>query len=382
MNSRDRVMAALEHREPDKIPLDIGGTPMTGIHIAAYQKLRRHLSLPEVPVQIEDTIQQLANIDEDVHNILETDVRSVLPHSSKLFQMTMRDEGEYTTYTDELGVDWRKPKVGGFYYDMSGHPFENAQSIEDMKNHTWPDPIEESRFIGVREKAMALHNEGRAVVLGGFCAGVSEVHSWMRGYVNYFSDFLLNPTLAEYIMDKVVEMKMSYWERILTEVGDLVDVVVEADDLAGQERMLISPSAYRKYIKPRHTRLFSFIKSRSPVKVFYHGCGAVRPIIGDLIESGVDILNPVQKSAANMNLLELKRDFGKDVVFWGGGVDTQRIFGTGTPQEVRDDVKRSIDALAPGGGFVFATVHNTQPNVPPENIMAMWETLQEYGIYK
>ena len=382
MNSRDRVIASLEHREPDNIPFDMGATPMTGIHIAAYQKLCQHLGLSEVPVKIEDTIQQLAHVDEDVHQILNTDARSVLPNPSDLYQMVIRDEGDYTAYSDEFGVGWRKPKDGGFYYDMAGHPFENAQSVADMQNHAWPDPQDKSRFVGLREKAQAIHDAGRAVVLWGFCAGVSEVHSWMRGYVNYFSDFLLNPTLAEYIMDKVVEMKMIYWERMLAEVGDLADVVVEADDLAGQERMLISPSAYRKYIKPRHTKLFSFIKSRAQVKVFYHGCGAVRPIIGDLIESGVDILNPVQKSAANMNLVELKRDFGKDVVFWGGGVDTQRIFGNGTPQEVRDDVKRSIDALAPGGGFVFATVHNTQPNVPPENIMAMWETLQEYGIYK
>jgi uroporphyrinogen decarboxylase len=382
MNSRDRVIASLEHKEPDRLPFDLGATPMTGIHIQAYQKLRSYLNLPDESVKIEDTIQQLASVSEDVHQILQTDVHSVLPHGSDLYQMVVRDEGDYTAYNDEMGVGWRKPKVGGFYYDMAGHPFEKAQTIEDMVNHTWPDPIEKSRFIGVREKAQAVRDEGKAVVLGGLCAGVSEMHSWMRGYINYFSDFLLNPEIAEYIMDTVVEMKMRYWERMLAEVGDLADVVVEADDLAGQDRMLISPSAYRKYIKPRHTKLFSFIKSKAPVKIFFHSCGAVRPVIGDLIESGVDILNPVQKSAANMNLVELKRDFGKDVVFWGGGVDTQRIFGSGTPQEVEDDVKRSMDALAPGGGFIFATVHNTQANVPPENIMAMWNTLHAYGIYK
>ena len=268
MNAHDRVITSLEHKEPDRLPFDLGGSPMTGIHIRAYQKLRQYLGLLEVPEQIEDTIQQLAFVDDDVHQRLKTDVRMVLPRSSNRYQMVMRDEGEYTAYTDELGVDWRKPKVGGFYYDMAGHPFENAQKVEDMQNHIWPDPLDKSRFIGVREKAQAVHDAGQAVVLGGFCAGVSEVHSWMRGYVNYFSDFLLNPDLAEYIMDKVVEMKMNYWERMLAEVGDLADVVVEADDLAGQERMLISPAAYRKYIKPRHTRLFSFIKSKAPVKVF------------------------------------------------------------------------------------------------------------------
>jgi len=381
MNSHERVTASVDHREPDRVPFDLGATPMTGMHTNAYRNLRKHLGFPELSDQIEDRIQQLAHVDEDVHQCLKTDVRCILPGGSDKYQAMMRDEGDYTCYTDEFGVGWRKPKSGGFYFDMYQHPFENAQSAADLENYRWPDPLEESRFKGVRERAQAARDAGRAVVLGGLCAGVSELHSWMRGYVNYFSDFVLNPDIAEFIMDKVVEMKMAYWERMLAEAGDLADVVVEADDLAGQDRMLISPKAYRKYIKPRHTRLFAFIKSKAPVKVFFHSCGSARPVIGDLIESGIDILNPVQKSAANMNLVELKRDFGRDVTFWGGGVDTQRIFGSGTPQEVRDDVKRSIDALAPGGGFVFATVHNTQANVPPENFMAMWETLQEFGIY-
>jgi len=167
---------------------------------------------------------------------------------------------------------------------------------------------------------------------------------------------------------------------MLSEVGDLVDVVIEADDMAGQGRLLFSPNTYREFVKPRHTRLFSAIKRRAPnVKILFHSCGAVRPLIGDLIEAGVDILNPVQKSAAGMDLLELKREFGNDIVFWGGGVDTQYALPRGTPAEVRADVRRTVEALAPGGGFVFATIHNAQADVPPQNFMAMWEALQEYG---
>jgi uroporphyrinogen decarboxylase len=381
MNSRERMLATLAHHEPDRIPFDLGSTPMTGIHISAYQALRTGLRLPPVPENISDTIQQLANVDEDIHQALKTDIRFVTPLPSGTYNLAFREEGDYTVYSDEFGVGWRKPRTGGFYYDMYRHPFEKAAQVADVRDHPWPDPLDDNRFKGLREGALAAHDAGFAVVLGGLCAGVSELHSWMRGYVNYFSDFILNPGMAEYIMDQVVEMKIAYWEKALALVGDLVDVVVEADDLAGQERLLISPSSYRQYIKPRHRRLFSFIKSRAPVKVFFHSCGAVRPLIGDILESGVDILNPVQKSAKGMDLVELKKEFGRDVVFWGGGVDTQKVFGTGTPQEVRDDVKRSIDALAPGGGFVFATVHNTQANVPPENFLAMWETLQECGAY-
>jgi uroporphyrinogen decarboxylase len=182
-------------------------------------------------------------------------------------------------------------------------------------------------------------------------------------------------------MTKVMELKMAYWEKALAEVGDNVDVIGEADDFAGQLRLLISPSMYRRIAKPLHKKLFDFIHARTKAKIFFHSCGAIRPVIPDLVEIGVDILNPIQVSAAGMDTAELKREFGKDIVFWGGGVDTQRVLGDGTSQEVRADVRRRIEDLAPGGGFVFATVHNIQGNVPPENIMAMWEILQQYGHY-
>jgi uroporphyrinogen decarboxylase len=183
------------------------------------------------------------------------------------------------------------------------------------------------------------------------------------------------------MLDRLVEFKCAFWERALSEVGDLVDVVIEADDLAGQQALLLSPRSYRTLIKPRHQRLFSFIKDQAPVKIFFHSCGAVRPILGDFIDAGIDILNPVQISAAGMDLRELKAEFGRDVVFWGGGVDTQWVLGSGTPEQVREDVRRNIEALAPGGGFVFAAVHDIQANVPPENIVAMWQAWQEYGAY-
>ena len=182
------------------------------------------------------------------------------------------------------------------------------------------------------------------------------------------------------MLDRLVEFKSAYWERALgDESGDLVDVVIEADDLGGQQAPLMSPRTYRQLIQPRHKRLFSFIKAQAPVKLFYHTCGAVRRLIPDLIDAGIDILNPVQISAAGMDLRELKQEFGRDLVFWGGGVDTQGVLGTATPAEIKDHVRRNIEALAPGGGFVFAAVHDIQANVPPENIMAMWEAWREFG---
>jgi uroporphyrinogen decarboxylase len=382
MNSRERVLKTLNHEEPDRIPFDLGATVASGIHVTAYRKLRHFLGLPAGEPRIEDVIQQLATIDDDVAGRLQTDCRNVAPRSSSIYNLELRREGDYSAYTDEWGIDWRMPREGGFYYDMYRHPMAAAESIADVADYAWPDPTDPQRFAGLRERARAAHEQGRVVLLGGLCAGVSEMHSWLRGYAQYYTDFYLKPELSEYVMDKVVDLKIAYWERALSEAGEYVNIVTEADDMAGQKRLLISPDIYRRFIKRRHAQIHGFIKKQAPaVKIWFHSCGAIRPLIGDLIETGIDILNPVQKSAAGMDLVELKRDFGKDITFWGGGVDTQRVFGTGTPQQVHDDVKRSIDALAPGGGYVFATVHNTQANVPPENFVAMWETLQEYGRY-
>jgi uroporphyrinogen decarboxylase len=182
-------------------------------------------------------------------------------------------------------------------------------------------------------------------------------------------------------LDKIIDLKLQYWEVALPMVGEYADVVQEADDFAGQFRMLFSPKTFRKMMTPRQKYLFGRIHELTDAKIFFHSCGAIRPVIPDLIENGVDIINPVQVSATGMDPFELKKEFGKDLVFWGGGVDTQRVLGNGSPQEVRDDVKRNIEALAKDGGMVFATVHNIQPNVPPENVIAMYEAFREYGVY-
>jgi len=315
--------------------------------------------------------EQLAVVDEDVAEQLQTDVRPVVPGASSEFQYTFRDEGAYEAYTDEWGIGWRKPRDGGFYYDMYYHPLADADSLDELKAYPFPDPLDEQRFATLRSQAEAAISKGKATVLAGPSAGIAEVYSWLRGYEQYYLDLAVNKSYVAYMLDRLVDFKCAFWERALKEVGDLVDVVIEADDLAGQHALLMSPDTYRSLIKPRHRRLFSFIKEQAPVKLFFHSCGAVRTLIPDFIDAGIDILNPVQISAAGMDLRELKQEFGQDLVFWGGGVDTQAVLGTGTPEEVEQDVRRNIKALAPGGGFIFAAVHDIQPDVPPENIMAM-----------
>lgn len=383
MNSRERLQMALDHKEPDRVPFDLGGTPMSGMHHVAYRNLRKYLGLPAVQIRISDSIQQLAAIDDDVSDYLHVDIFNIAPRSSASYNLEYRDEGDYTAYTDEWGIDWRSPKHGGgLYYDMYDWPLAKYDSIEEIKQHyKWPDPTDPNRFAGLRDKALQTIEQGKGVVIGSISAGVSEMHAWTRGFEKYFTDFYLYPEVAEYIMDRVVDIKMAFWERALQEVGDLVDVVIEADDLAGQNRLFFKRDMYRQFIKPRHTKLFSFIKARSNAKLFYHCDGALIPILWDLIESGIEILNPLQKSAAGIDYAAIKKEYGKDLTFWGAGVDTQRVFDQGTPEEVAADVRENIELMAPGGGFVFTPIHNTQASVSPENYMAMWRTFQEHAAY-
>jgi uroporphyrinogen decarboxylase len=226
-------------------------------------------------------------------------------------------------------------------------------------------------------------NESKAVALHGFCSGVVEMAAGLRGYSDFYVDLAQNDTALAYLLDKIVELKEAYWEVALSEAGDNVDVIIEADDMAGQFNLLISPISYRKIVKPRHKKLFQFIKDRTSAKLFFHSCGAIRPLIPDLIEIGVDILNPVQVNAKGMNSAELKKEYGDAITFWGGGVDTQGAFGSSDPQVFRvdNDVRNRIIDFKPNGGFIFATVHNIQANVAVENIVAMWNKFKELRSY-
>jgi uroporphyrinogen decarboxylase len=380
MSSRARVQAALAHRTPDRVPFDFGGTDVTGIHVVAYRALREYLGLQPIEPTIVDVFQQLAKVDQDLLDLMEVDVVNVSPRLATPY--VVNDSGESYTIHDEYGIGWRMPKDGGWYYDMFSHPLAGDISSRDVDRFRWPDPLDPSRYVGFAEQAADAASEARAIVVCNLgSAGILEVYAWLRGFNAYFTDFVLNPTLACAILDKVVELKLAYWEHAIALAGDNIDVAQEGDDFAGQERLLISPDTYRRLVKPRHKAVFDYIHSNSEARVFFHSDGAIRDVIPDLIEIGVDILNPVQVSAVGMNSRELKRDFGRDLTFWGGGVDTQGVLGSEPPDVVSAEVRRRLEDLMPGGGFVFATVHNVQANVPPENIVAMWQTVREHGRY-
>jgi uroporphyrinogen decarboxylase len=386
MTRYERVKAALDHREPDRVPFDLGGSVLTGINRGAYKKLREHLGLPQREILILDATQQLARVDEDVLDRLGVDVACVDPEppaGPTLARPAARD-GDYWRMIDEWGISWKMPVTGGHYFDMTDQPLKDAESTSDLDSFPWPDPVQEARFVNLKSRADAVvFDEKKAYILGRQYAGIWETALWMCGFEKFFADMIVNEQFAHALMRKITELKMAYWEKALETVGSNVLIISEADDLATQSSLLCSPELYERMVSPYHKELFSFIrrKAKAPVHIFYHTCGAVKPLIPLLIQEGVDVLNPVQVNASGMDTKELKREFGKDITFWGGGVDTQRVLPFGTPAQVRDEVRRRIDDLAPGGGFVFATVHNVQGDVPPENFMAMWDALQEFGAY-
>jgi uroporphyrinogen decarboxylase len=375
---RERVRAAIAHRVPDRIPFDLGGSRMTGIHVRAYAGLREALGLPPVEIRIGDLTQQLAEVDTDVMDRLGCDVRLIGPRAATGYRRELVEAGGFISFRDEWGALRQMPLDGGLYFDTVGAPLSGEVDATAIDAFPWPDPSDPGRYVGMADAARrVVEEEGRAVLVGSICGGLSEGLFKMRGFEDGYMDLAAEPARARRVMEKVLEIKLAYWDRALRELGDMVDVIGEADDLGGQDRPLFSPATYRALVKPLQRELFAFIHARTSAKVFFHSCGAIRELVPDLIEIGVDILNPVQVSAAGMDGAELKREFGRDIVFWGGGVDTQGVLGSGTPDEVRADVRRRIADLRGGGGFVFAAVHNVQPNVPPGNLVAMWETWRE-----
>ncbi len=378
MNSRERLLVALNHREPDRIPFDLGSTQVTGIHVIAYRHLRAYLGLPPVEPQMCDVIQQLALPDDDVIERLGMDVRGLFPLNSHNWNIADVDAGDAWEYTDEWGIAHRRVKPEGLYYSAVRHPLGGEISPEDIRNHAWPNTGDPERIAGLREQALAYRAQDKAVMIKGVLAGIFEMAQRVRGMEACLMDMASDESLACTLFDKMLELKLAFWEMALPRLAGIVDVISEADDYGTQASQLISPRMFRRLLKPRLKILFGRIKHLAPGgRLFFHSCGNVRPLLPDFIELGVDILNPVHIRANGMEPVALKRDFGKDIVFWGGGVDTQGVLPNGTPQEVKDDVRRNIEALAPGGGFVFNTVHNIQADVPPENMVAMWEAMRE-----
>lgn len=375
LTPRERVLKALAHEEPDRVPLDLGSTGNTGITAVAYRKLLNHLGI-EAEVVVWDRMQQLALPDERVLLRLGVDTRGIWPGPP---DNRPDRELEDDSYEDEWGVVRSRP-AGGLYYDLVRSPLAGDVSMSDLRSFRWPDPDDPGRTRGLRDKARAIRENTPYALVVHAAAGFITRSQYLRGFEDWFTDLIVQPELVGTLLDHTLEFQMAMTKAVLRETGDYADVVMFGDDIGVQGGPMISPEAYRRVLKPRQARLFELVHSLTSAKLLYHTCGSVVELLDDLVEIGVDVLNPVQVAAAGMDTALLKARYGDRLSFWGG-VDTQRVMPLGSPDDVRAEVRRRIRDLAPGGGYVVDAVHNVQADVPPENICALYEEAARFGTY-
>jgi uroporphyrinogen decarboxylase len=372
MISRERVWKTLNHQVPDRVPLDFGSRG-SGLALGAYEDLKRKLGV-STPTQVLDSRLGLAVIDESILTQFHIDTRYVYMKPSRSWNPRANPADD--TFVDEWGATLKRPQ-GGFYYDHVGFPIKEP-SMEAIKKHAWLDPDDPTRYEGLKEVARSYYERGYAV--GSYMKGVFETTWILRGVEQAMMDLALEPKFFHALADKVSEVLSRMVENFLTEVGDYLQFFCITTDLGTQIGLMISPSAYKTFVRPYEKRIYEAIRKRSKAKVAQHSCGAIIQLIPDLIETGIDILNPIQTNAKGMDTALLKREFGKDLCFWGG-IDAQKILPQGTPEEVEREVRRVVQDLSPGGGFLFAPSHDIQTFTPPENVVALYETGVRYGSY-
>jgi len=372
MTSRERVRAAVERQGPDRVPIDVGGSSFSTIIGQAYEDLKARLGI-ESETRYMKRKSRSAILDEQVALRLHTDTRPLGVGAPDGWQDRYFDDG---SFQDEFGVVWRR--AGGGHYAPTGNPLREAV-MDDLEAFPWPDPHNPGRVRGLAEQARRLHEETEYAVVLSLPVGFVHLSQYLRGYEQWLMDIVLNPEFLDALMDRALEWWVALATAVLDEVGPYVDVIGFGDDVAFHDRPMIDLTRYRRLFKPRHAQMIAELKARSKAQVLYHCCGAVAPLIDEFIDIGVDALNPVQVSSKGMgDTAELKARFGDRICFWGG-IDTGRVLPSGTPAEVRAEVVQRIRDLSPGGGFVLASVHNIQEDVPPENILAMVDAALEAG---
>jgi uroporphyrinogen decarboxylase len=376
MTSRERVLTAYRHEEPDRVPVCIGGTAQK-LSRQAYERVKERLGIKD-QVPGEDSLDELGNVI-TYHPALLEKLGSDFRHL-QVRRLPPLAVGEDGSAVHELGFALRETGHAGIISIVS-HPLAQA-ALDDLDKHAWPDPHDARRHAGMREEALRLREKTTCAV-GLYKAtllGLFDLCCALRGMDNFLVDLMTDEVFTEALLDKALGFTYGVYEAVLGQVGDLVDVVEFNDDLGTQENLMLSPELYRRYLKPLHRQLVSMIRKRAPgAKVFMHCCGAVRDIIPDLVEIGVDILNPIQPLAAGMDPAALKADFGSSICFQGG-IDLQKAL-IGSREDVEAEVKRRISALAPGGGYVLSTANNIGSDIPVENVLALYEYARRYGKY-
>lgn len=407
MNSRERVLSALNHREPDRVPIDLSGHRSSGISAMAYARLREFLKLEPRPIRVYDPIQQLAIVHEDVLDLFQVDTielgRGFAMEPQWWVDWTLPDgtrcqmpawaaperEAARWVLRSKTGRKIAAMPDGVLYFEQVHYPFAERDDFsaipEVLEESMWtavsspPGPLASGRDGAQRlaEGARLLRARTDKAIIGLFGGNLLEMGQFLYRNDNFFMLLAGDPKRAHAFLDKVVEMHWKNLEGFLREVGLFIDVILFGDDLGMQTGPQISPSMYREFFKPRHKLLWQRAKELAPVKVMLHCCGGIRELLPDLIDAGLDAINPVQITCRGMDAESLKAEFGSEMVFWGGGCDTRNILPRASPREVAEHVHRQVEVLKPGGGFVFQQVHNILSNVPPENIVSMFDAVKQ-----
>jgi uroporphyrinogen decarboxylase len=398
MTPRERILTALAHKEPDRLPIDFGGTDCSSIHVLAYDKLRKAAGIEPRPMRLGCMMQQIAEVDTELLDFMGSDAQGLYFHPKQWrrwesgygFPVEVADtwrpedqpDGSTVVRNAAGGVQSRRT-AGGYYFDPQAFTLAHIEDVSEIPKYEalftrwdWPAVLDESlEEYSARAKAAYLATDRAVAAL--WQNHYLQAGQVMRGYEQFMIDLLTDEAMARGIFDRLHEVYMARTRLFLDVLGDSLDIVFLTDDLGTQQGPLIGPELYRSVLKPYWAEQIALIKSRGK-KVVMHACGAVSDFIPDMIEMGVDALNPVQIAAQGMAPERLKREFGADIAFWGGGVNTQGVLDIATPQQVREHVRRTLDTFAPGGGYVFTQVHNIQANVPAANILAAYEAAREY----
>jgi len=412
MTSRERILAAVDHREPDRVPVDLGATPSSGISAIAYGRLKAHLGMTRGATRVYDVVQQLAQPEDEILDRFRVDVVDIgraFNADDSAWRPAVLADGQAAQYPAWFvperqpdgsfvarmpdGLAIARMPAGAPFFDqtyfpyLDGYPADFSDLSTEMGRVLWAalahSPWDHAGDRGfwdmLRARVIELrHASDRALMIVCGC-NLFEWGTFLRRMDNFLVDLVSEPSRVEALLDALMERHLAVLERVCRAVGDVADILRFGDDLGTNSGPFMSPATYRRLFKPRHAMLCDYVHRHSGMRTFLHSCGSIRALLPDLIEAGYDIVNPVQTDCRGMDAEGLKADFGGDICFWGGGCDTRHVLPAGTPQEVKDHVKRRLDVFMPGGGFVFNTVHNILPEAPPQNVVAMYEAIEEYG---
>ena len=411
MTSRERVIKSIKHEQPDRIPIDLGATPSSGISAIAYSNLKKYLRFKKGQTQIYDVVQQLAQPEMDIinhfnvdildvgraFNIKQEDWYNINLHKMnfqypKWFHPIKNQDGSYDAI-DSDGVRIATMPSGGYFYDQTYFPYKDGypknydnlpKAMEKvlwsaLVHSPWDNAGTHNFWETLRERTIKLREEtDKALIIACGC-NLFEWGTFLRGMENFLMDLIRRPYEVEKLLDHLMESHLVTLENVCESIGDIVDIVRFGDDLGTNHGPFMSPKTYQRFFKPRHTKLCKFTKDHSKMHTFLHSCGSINKLMPDLIECGYDIINPVQINSADMDPVDLKKKYGDKITFWGGGADTRNVLNKASPSEVRKHVTKLLEIFSPGGGFIFNTIHNILPDVPPENIIAMFEAVEKFN---